>query len=294
MHVFYGFFDMKVNVEAKSSEAGSGVYIEHRWQNNKSLNFINPEISYGGFVTTNEFWRQEPIYASFSRLYFVLDGSGVLVSENEKMILEPGYVYLAPCGMKCGFYGTPSVSKVFFHVNLGLTAGGSDVFESIGHFMRLPRSNEMLENIKKWYLGGDVMGHLMLKGEIMRCICEFLQTAEQKFGINKNYSKPVATAISYARMHLAANLTVSEIAEAALCSKSNLSALFRKEVGQSVAKYIDDLLMSEAQTMLLYSEKSVGQISERLGFCDQFYFSRWFCKRFGVSPKQYKRSVGKT
>ena len=279
---------------SKTELIGSKLHIEHRWQSNKSLNFINPEISYGGFVTTNEMWRQEPIYASFSRLYFVISGSGMLISENEKMPLEPGYVYLAPCGMKCGFYGTPSVTKVFVHINLSLTKGGGDVFESVGHFMRLPKSKEQLENIKKWYLDGDVTGHLMLKGEIMRCICEFLQTAERKFGISKNYSKPVTEAINYARMHLTANLTVSEIAEASLSSKSNLSALFKKEVGQSVAKYIEDLLMSEAQTMLLYSEKTVGEISERLGFCDQFYFSRWFVKRFGTSPKQYRRALSKS
>ena len=66
------------------------LYIDHRWKSNKSVNFINPEISYAGFVTTNESWRQEPIYASFSRLYYVISGSGMLVSENEKMILQTG------------------------------------------------------------------------------------------------------------------------------------------------------------------------------------------------------------
>jgi AraC-like DNA-binding protein len=193
--------------------------------------------------------------------------------------------------MKCGFYGTPSVTKVFFHINLSIKSGGGDAFEEFGHFVRLPRSLEAMQKIKDWYLSDDEYSHLMLKGEIMRTVCELFVKAEEKFGFNKNYSRPVTGAISYIRSHLTANLAVLEIAEASLCSKSTLSALFRKEVGQSVAKYIDDLLMSEAQTMLLYSDRSIGTISEQLGFCDQFYFSRWFVKRLGVSPKQYRKSA---
>lgn len=280
--------------KSKSVDATSAkLEIEAKWSSNKALNFINPEISYGGFVITNEYWHQEPIYSSFSRLYYVMDGSGMLVSDNEKMPLEAGYVYLAPCGMKCGFYGTPSVTKVFFHINLTLKNGGGDAFEEFGHFVRLPRSIDVMEKIKDSYLSDDEYSHLMLKGEIMRTVCELFVKAEEKFGFNKNYSHQVTGAISYIRSHLTANLTVLEIAEASLCSKSTLSALFRKEVGQSVAKYIDDLLISEAQTMLLYSDRSIGAISERLGFCDQFYFSRWFAKRFGMSPKQYKRTLNK-
>lgn len=265
--------------------------IESRWQNNRLINSINPEICYGGFVKTNESWRQEPLYASYSRLYYVIDGSGMLVSENEKMPLEPGYVYLAPCGMKCGFYGTPSVTKVFFHINLSISENEADAFEEFGHFVRLPRPASVLENVKRWYLSEDKYDHLMLKGEIMRTVCEFFTKAEEKYGLGRNYSRLVAEAISYIRSHLTANLTVSEISEASLCSKSTLSSLFRKEVGQSVARYIDDLLMSEAQTMLLYSDRSIGDISEKLGFCDQFYFSRWFVKRFNISPKQYRKTT---
>ena len=136
------------------------------------------------------------------------------------------------------------------------------------------------------------MGHLMLKNEIYKTVCEFLRTAGEKYGEVRDYSKPVSDAISYVRTHLTASLTVKEISEASLCSKSTLSAMFKNEVGQSVATYIEDLLMSEAQTMLLYSDRTVGQISEKLGYCDQFYFSRRFSKRFGISPKDYRKQTG--
>jgi two-component system response regulator YesN len=106
----------------------------------------------------------------------------------------------------------------------------------------------------------------------------------------QNHSKPVVDAINYIRTHLCASLTVKEVSETIFYSQSKLSELFKKEVGQSIASYIEDLVMSHAQTMLIYSDLSVGSVSERLGFCDQFYFSRRFNKRFGISPKAYTNS----
>lgn len=254
-----------------------------------SVKAAEPDISLSGIVKTDDSWKQEPLYSSCSRLYYVTGGSGMLISENEQMPLESGYVYIAPCGMKCGFYGTPSVSKLFFHINLSLSSDGHDVFEKLGHFARLPRDVSYIEKLKSWYMGQDPLGHFMLKNELYKTICEFIRTAEKTRGAEREFSKSVSDAINYVRSHLTASLTVSEVAEASLCSRSTLSTLFKNEVGQSVAAYIEDLLMSEAQTMLLYSDRSIGQISEKLGFCDQFYFSRRFRKRFGLSPKDYRK-----
>lgn len=256
----------------------------------KSFNGITPDIQYSGFVTTDESWRQEPLYASYSRLYFVTEGSGMLISDSEQIPLEPGYVYLAPCGLKCGFYSSPSVTKLFFHVGLSLTADGGDVFESLGHFARLPRSVEYIERLKEWYLGSDPYGYLMLKSEIFKTICDFLRSEGQEDEKGEGYSGAVSEAIRYIKSNICATLTVKSVAEAALCSQSKLSALFRDEIGQSVSSYIEDILMSEAQTLLMYSDLTIGEISEKLGFCDQFYFSRRFRKRFSIPPKDYRKS----
>ena len=245
-----------------------------------------------GVVVTDESWHQEPMYAPYSRLYYVMGGAGILYSETERMPLEPGFVYLAPCGMKYGFYGTDSVKKLFFHINLMFSEDECDAFSGYGHFIRLPRSVSYIERLSEGFLSQDPAEHMAIKSELYRTVCEALRLVREGDEKMARYSPPIARAIGYVQRNLNAKLTVSEIAEAIFCSKSKLSALFREEMGQSVARYIDDLLMSEAQTMLLYSNRSVGQISNRLGFCDQFYFSRCFAKRFSVSPTQFRRDRG--
>ena len=52
-------------------------------------------------------------------------------------------------------------------------------------------------------------------------------------------------------------------------------------------------IIIDSINMLMGGNMSVGEISEKLGFCDQFYFSRRFKKRFGLSPREYvKKSEG--
>ena len=251
---------------------------------------VNPTLHYSGVVTTDASWHQEPLYSSYSRLYYVTEGSGVLISDNERITLEPGYVYLAPCGIKCGFYGTPSVTKLFFHINLSLSDDGSDVFENLGHFLRLPRSIDYINKLCGYYLKSDPYGYMRLKTEITKTICDFLRSSEQTFEKSDNFSAAVSEAVRYIRSNLTATLSVKSVAEAALCSQSKLALVFKNEMGQSVSSYIEDLLMSEAQTLLMYSDLSIGEISEKLGFCDQFYFSRRFKKRFSVPPKDFRQA----
>ena len=55
--------------------------------------------------------------------------------------------------------------------------------------------------------------------------------------------------------------------------------------------YIDDLVMYSAQRRLLHTDLSVNEVSETLGFCDQFYFSRYFKRRCGESPLKYRKRM---
>ena len=110
--------------------------------------------------------------------------------------------------------------------------------------------HEEIERMIQQYQSHDEIDLLLLKGAIYRTVGEALRLLQEGTPRTSGTSPVVTGAITYIRAHLHAGLTVGEIAEALFCSKSKLSSLFQAEVGQSVARYIDDLLMSEAQTML--------------------------------------------
>jgi AraC-like DNA-binding protein len=52
------------------------------------------------------------------------------------------------------------------------------------------------------------------------------------------------------------------------------------------------LLISEAKRLLIYREDlSVKEMAYQLGFNDPFYFSNFFKKHTGLSPKAYKEGT---
>ena len=214
-------------------------------------------VSHSGVVATDETWHQALLYAPYSRLYYVLEGAGMLFSEDGEMPLEPGYAYLAPCGLKYGFYGKDSVTKLFFHVQLPLSSSGADAFATCNHFIRMECPTEEIREMIRQYQSQDEIDVLALKGKLYKTVSEALLLAQERMPRTRGGSPFVTGAVTYIRTHLQAGLTVGEIADALFCSRSKLSSLFQAEVGQSIARYIDDLLMSEAQTMLLYTSKTV-------------------------------------
>ena len=250
------------------------------------------EISFSGYVQTDEDWHQKPLPSPYSRLYYVTEGSGVLLSENSKMELEPGYVYLAPCGSPCGFYGTDSVTKLFFHMRVQLP-NGYDLFAAAGRFARIPFPVERIQTLLDWYFSKDIVKHTMLKCALWEIVAAFAGELEIAAEGQMVYSPVVQKAIMYIRSNLRADLAVQDVADALYCSVGSLSYSFRQDMGVTMARYIEDLVMQEAQRLLQDSDKTIGQISSELGFCDQFYFTRRFSRRYRITPREYRKNCAK-
>jgi len=66
---------------------------------------------------------------------------------------------------------------------------------------------------------------------------------------------------------------------------------FRAEVGYSPGQFYMDARIDRAAALLHEGGESVKTISARLGFCDEFHFSRCFKRRMGQSPTEFRRRV---
>ena len=133
---------------------------------------------------------------------------------------------------------------------------------------------------------------MQLKGKIYEVFLKMQK--KYQFGTEdfQPYSKMVSDVMSFIKENLSAKLNIEYVSKKLYISPNTLAKKFKSEVGKSLGQYIDDLVFFESQRLLLYSDLTIGQVSEKMGFCDQFYFSRRFKIKFGETPKDYRLKVG--
>ena len=68
-----------------------------------------------------------------------------------------------------------------------------------------------------------------------------------------------------------------------------LSRLLTKLTGQSTKQLIQDRVILEAVRLLRFSDLQVKEIADRLGFSDQFAFSKAFKRQRGEAPADFRR-----
>ena len=99
-----------------------------------------------------------------------------------------------------------------------------------------------------------------------------------------------ARAVEYINKHFKENTRIELIAEYCNCSPSYLRACFKLENGISMSKYRELLRIREAEKMLKSGIVEIKAISEELGYCDIYHFSKSFKAATGFTPKSLKKS----
>ncbi len=85
--------------------------------------------------------------------------------------------------------------------------------------------------------------------------------------------------------------SVTEYANRLGLSPKSLSKHFQKIGTETPSDLIKSRIITEAKRQLLYSSKAIKHIAFDLGFNDPAYFSRFFTKATGKSPKLFQKTT---
>ncbi|MCC2683950.1 MAG: hypothetical protein K0R75_849 [Paenibacillaceae bacterium] len=95
----------------------------------------------------------------------------------------------------------------------------------------------------------------------------------------------------YILNNLAHTVKISDLARQVFTSESHLRMLFRKTLGISPMDYLQQERMRRTKELLLNTEYSIKEISEKTGFANQNIFSRAFVNLEGISPREYRKRL---
>lgn len=97
--------------------------------------------------------------------------------------------------------------------------------------------------------------------------------------------------LRWVQAHLAEELRVSDAAEVAGISPAAFARYFRREVGKGFVDFVNDARCSWAALRLLQGQESIADIAHGCGFLSLSNFGDQFRRRYGASPRDYRRHV---
>ena len=101
-------------------------------------------------------------------------------------------------------------------------------------------------------------------------------------------------AVNYIENNISTVISVSTLTQILGISQAYLFKIFKNNFGISTKQYINEVRLKKAKKLLCDTELSITQISASVGFSDVLSFSKFFSKKVGLSPQNYRKKLNLT
>lgn len=254
-----------------------------------------------------------PVHShQFYELVFITRGSGLHKTGSHRFSVSAGDVFVIPKNQEHEYRNVQDLSLIniiFDPVALGLAdwdvskipgfhvlfnfGGGAPALQTpLG---RQHISPHQMENAKRLIQ--------QLSHELTDRPCGFQRMAVAYFTqliiyISRSYEQDddtppsellrVGQALAHIEQHYDQQISLAEVAKAACMSERNLRRIFTKAVGMPPSRYLQQIRVAHAASLLESTARSITDIAFACGFEDSNYFSRQFRLLMNKSPRDYR------
>ena len=127
--------------------------------------------------------------------------------------------------------------------------------------------------------------------DMLTSLYEMLSEELSSVDMPNAYNNHFIHMVRYINNYYMKDITIGDVSTHLGLSSNYASQLFKKETGSTYTKYLTNLRMEKAKTLLLQTDLSINEICEQVGYNDYFYFLKIFKKHFGISPGKYKSQI---
>ncbi len=234
------------------------------------------------------------IYRECSEFYvieYIISGNGYVNVNDEQFYVSAGDVYLLPIGCKCHYYSDSNTpyTKIWMNVNGELCKHllqaynlhnkfhfeNVDLYQYFQNFINICKDKSQQNNV--------------IFARCSTIFFEIIQALHTAYHEENSINEYVLTAKHYCDMNIYEKTSVDNVANAVNLSVSQLNRLFKKEFNTTVYSYILNCRIEMAKSLLKGTAMSISQISDKLNFADEHYFSNIFKKKTSMTPSEYRK-----
>lgn len=241
------------------------------------------------------------IHEDFYQLIFTQNSIGKLVLDGETFPFKPEHLYFTAPGVRHTCHNTKNTQYVIFLFKI-LDKKLADLVSLLPPEIEprdLMSCKQLLSQSAYEFSLETEFGHLRANAYFELFLSAALDSAPQTLSTSKTENEHI-TAMSESGIDLAANyiynnfsdnISIDDLVKISNFERRHFFRIFKEKFGTTPNKYINELRMNKAKSLLVNTNMTIGEISVYCGFQSEHYFSRAFKSREGISPNEYRKNA---
>lgn len=227
----------------------------------------------------------------FCRLFFIKRGNVKILTSPKGLTkqftvehyLQQGKAYFIPEKLPFNITYFPPEELFHFHIYVTDSLGKSILgdFQEVQE-IKIPSILTRFEDDLR------LKNRLRLWGSVLDCINYLIRDKLDVLAVEAEKNRKFSLLFQHLHENPIASVSITDLADLYSINASTLSKRFKKNIGISLKHYLTDLMLTNAQDLLLHSNKTISEIALELGFSDSQYFHRFFKKQCLITPRQYR------
>ncbi len=249
----------------------------------------------------------------FHELVLVRRGRGMHLTANGGSPIRRGDVLLIPPGVRHTYEDTEKleIANILF-IPEELSLPLAELAETAGYRMLFPAASRFsgsdkpvgtlsLDDAQLRRAEGEMSAMLIeqqrrnpgwsyfLRFRFMTLIGQLCRAHPEETTAGDDELDRLTRVTDYIEIHYAEPLTLDTLAAIGGCSRCTLIRMFRRAFHRPPIGYLLDLRLERAAKELRITGHPIAEVAMRHGFPDSNYFTKLFQRRYGVSPRAYRK-----
>jgi AraC family transcriptional activator of pobA len=242
-------------------------------------------------------------HESFFQILYIEAGSGDAIFEGVAHPIQPPAVVTVPSGAEHGFRFSRDIDGFVFTVLTSHLKTGPGERSRFGAWLATPRLTSLAPDDEDGAYMGQTLRRLASEfecrtgssGDLMDAyltsaltLLARLSAARDGADTANDGERRMEALHTLLQRHFRSQQTVAFYAARLGISPTHLNRVVRAATGQNAHALIVRKVTDEAKRELVFNFESVQAIAFRLGFADPAYFSRFFLKHTGATPRAWR------
>lgn len=263
--------------------SGVGIMHEPLWADSPHSGVI---IHESGYLQSNQNWNFQTVFSPFWRLYHNTEPGHSVIFENEVVELNADRIVVIPPHQLFQCRSSKASPSLWLHFSVS-----QKLSEKVtGAFTFKPNAAELavMQELKPAILEA---ANLQANDRIFRLAkaLALIVLARRELDWNPESPEHLLRTQRFIEQHYNREITIKELARVAGVSTAKLAEDFKRNHGTTPAKYVTQIRVREAASLLFHTQDTLDDIAEKTGFVNRFYLSRVFKKVTKESPAAYRR-----